>query len=107
MDGSAWQYMVLGFGTNDEARMGHMLNQYGSVGWEAVSIAGIDKTIGLNGLVLILKRPMRVLPPPEDKTDGWKNDPLGRAPWRWWAGRWTESVTTGGADKPSVDWPCS
>jgi hypothetical protein len=69
-----------------------------------VGITGVDKTIGVNAVMIVLKRRMATLPPPEDQDDGWKADPLGRAQWRWWAGRWTEQVVNA-AGKPETDWP--
>lgn len=73
------------------------LNELGASNWELVGFASADKTIGLNSLIAILKRAHRGLSDPEDLSEGWKPDPTGRHPDRYWdGGGWMKWVR----DKP-------
>lgn len=82
------------------------LRALGSVGWEAVGYCSIDRTIGLNVVSVLLKRPTVGLALPADgEPAGWLPDPAGRFARRYWDGlRWSEHV----ADEAGVrdtDWP--
>jgi hypothetical protein len=104
-----WEYtsVQVGTGLSDRNSLQALLNQLGSMGWEAVGISGLDKTLGLNGILVLLKRRTVAKPPPEDDSAGWKADPFGRWAMRYWDGvRWTEHVVKkAGGTTPEFDAP--
>lgn len=90
---AAWEYTHVKASTMNLNGLIQALNQLGADGWELVGFASADKTIGLNSLIALMKRPYRRLPLPADTTKGWKPDPSGRHPDRYWDGnRWTRWV---------------
>lgn len=104
-----WEHFVI---TSTGAAAGPLrdvLTRLGAEGWEAVAIAGTDKTLGLNALVVVLKRRMVPPPPlPEGTPAEWYPDPCGRWEKRHWDGRlWTAHVAniaekTRGVDAPQT-----
>lgn len=101
---AVWQYMTVFAGSTDHARLRTQLDNLGAIGWEAVGVSNNDPTIGMNTLVVLLKRWVEPWLPPADTTPSWGPDPTGRFPLRWWDGqRWTEGVHVDG--KNSVDYP--
>jgi hypothetical protein len=83
------------------------LIRLGAEGWEAVTSAGTDKTLGLNALVIILKR--QIVPPPSPPAGtqpGWYDDPCGRWEKRYWDGSvWTAHVADLSGKKQKIDPP--
>lgn len=105
MSGEVWEHLVLTFGTNNVAAMHEALNRYGSIGWETVGVAGVDRTVGTNGITVVMKRAAPAVRAPQERTAGWHTDPWRRAELRWWTGtHWSEQVVDTGST-PSVDWP--
>jgi hypothetical protein len=83
-----------------------VLSLLGSVGWEAAGISGVDKTVGLNSVVVILKRQRDSPMPPADRSAGWKPDPRRRLCIPMVErGGWEEHVNGGEGAKPTQDWP--
>jgi MFS family permease len=71
---------------------------------ELVGTGNIPNAIGMNSMMVLLKRWVQPWAPPADTTAGWAPDPTGRFPLRWWDGlRWTESVHADG--KNTTDYP--
>jgi Protein of unknown function (DUF2510) len=93
-----WEYSYVAANTNNVSGLLDALNERGMAGWEVVGFASADKTLGLNALIAIVKRPRHSLAsPPEGTEEGWLPDPSGRHPDRYWNGRhWTQWVR----DKP-------
>ncbi len=97
---------MLQFGTNAAASMWTQLNQLGSVGFEVAGISAVDRTLGLNAVIVILKRSRPTPLPPSDTAAGWKSDRLQRFAYRWWNGEnWEKGVTEGGSSEIGKDWP--
>lgn len=90
-----WEYTtVTAAGSLNVAGFLLELNAHGSLGWEVVSIASVDPTIGINRLTAILKREVLGWPPPQLIAPQWHLDPTGRHSKRYWDGlRWTQHVT--------------
>lgn len=53
-----WEYRLVSSGTIMKGGMMAKLNRLGSAGWEIIGFASADKTIGLNSLEVLLKRPL-------------------------------------------------
>lgn len=99
-----WEYTEISGWVNATADLMVQLNAHGSLGWEAVGITSMDRTLGLNGYIVIMRR--KVLDwPPATGGPGWAADPTGRFAQRYWDGlRWTEHVTDR-AGTASTDFP--
>jgi hypothetical protein len=101
-----WEHMVVEFNTNKRELMGTRLAQFGSVGWEVAGVSLVDKTIGFNSVMVILKRQRATFKAPDDRSAGWKPDPWNRFTFRWWNGDgWEEHVNDGVGSKIGHDWP--
>ncbi len=88
-----WEYTYVSAGTGVHQELVERLNDLGAVGWELVNFATVDRTLGANTLMAIMKRPARGLPGPDDPAPRWMTDPAGRFARRYWDGlRWTEHV---------------
>lgn len=88
-----WEYNRVSALTNDANSLTDALNDLGQYGWEVVGFASADKTLGLNAIMAILKRPVVDLDDPSDRSEGWKDDPSQRWHVRWWDGEaWTHHV---------------
>ena len=100
-----WSHKVVIVQANQIETLELQLLALGSVGWEVCGIAAVDPTIGLNSIVVTLKRPA-LSPPPAAGPAAWHPDPLGRYELRYWDGcRWTDHVSTAGVheqDFPNV-----
>lgn len=53
-----WEYRLVSSGTIMKGGMMATLNRLGRAGWEIIGFASADKTIGLNSLEVLLKRPL-------------------------------------------------
>lgn len=94
-----WEYQLISTGSAalGVEEMQLRLNALGALGWEAVGVTANDPTIGLNSLVVVLKRQVTDWPAPDELDAGWRPDPTGRFPRRYWDGeRWTEHAEQGG-----------
>ncbi len=101
-----WEHDVLVFGTNDVSGMQRSLSNLGSVGWEVAGISGVDNTVGMNSVLVVVKRRRDTPMPPDDASPGWKPDPWRRFADRWWNGEgWEEHVNQGKGSQPTYDWP--
>jgi hypothetical protein len=108
-DGSVrWEYKMLSRTSVNEIALLHDINAAGLEDWEVAGFAAPDKTVGFNGLVVILKRPLAgpELEKPKSDGAGWYDDPSGRHEKRYWDGlRWTSHVADQGeqaSDPPVV-----
>lgn len=101
-----WEHLVISSSGGAALATQPTLNRLGAEGWEVVGAAGTDKTVGLNALVLVLKREIVPPPPPPGATAEWYEDPCGRWAKRYWDGRaWTAHVADAGANKRDIDPP--
>jgi hypothetical protein len=100
-----WEYFRLETGTNMPTA--DYLAVLGAEGWDMAGIAFADKTIGLNAIVVMLKRECVPPPPPADLGAAWFDDPTGRFDKRYWDGRvWSAHVgITGPPKKRALDAP--
>lgn len=99
-----WQYLSISVGSSDHAGLRARLDTLGALGWEAVGVSNNDPTIGMNTIIVLLKRWVEPWPAPDEVAPGWKPDPTSRFPLRWWDGsRWTEGVHRDG--QTLVDFP--
>lgn len=90
---STWEYTYVASGTGVKDELIAKLNELGALGWELVNLAAVDRSLGVNSLVAVLKRQALGLPAPEGDPAGWLADPSGRFVRRYWDGlRWTEHV---------------
>lgn len=89
---SGWEYNYIQASTLQIVAVTDVLNEWGQDGWEVVGFASSDRTIGINALVIIVKRPRELLDRlAEGTAEGWYPDPSGRHPDRHWDGaRWTK-----------------
>ena len=62
---STWEYRTVVAGTGGSQTLESTLNRLGSVGWEVCGFASIDKTIGLNSMMAVVKRPRPPQPAPD------------------------------------------
>lgn len=98
-----WEYKIVSTPTG-MVDLEVELAALGSLGWEAVGVTSSDKTIGLNEIVVLLKREAPGYPPHDNTAAVWAKDPSGRFEQRFWDGlRWTDHVSSGG--KPDRDYP--
>lgn len=102
-----WEQRVIHSGSNDWKTLDRELQRLGAEGWEAVSIAGADKTVGINALVTIIKRAIvPPAPPPEGTEASWIDDPCGRWDRRYWNGHvWTAHVARVSPKELAIDPP--
>ena len=93
-----WEYTYVQRNSSNMTALTDDLNALGMEGWEVVGFASADKTIGLNSVMAVLKRPHGALEIAAPGTaEGWLPDPSGRHPDRYWSGTaWTKWVR----DKP-------
>jgi hypothetical protein len=61
---SAWEYRLVTAATLRKRNLGEELNRLGRLGWEVVGLAGSDRTVGVNSLEVLMKRPLL--------RDGWR-----------------------------------
>lgn len=92
----------------NRGKLDEVLTRNGAEGWEVVGMAGLDKTVGLNGIVCVVRRAIVAPPPPEDTTEGWYPDPCGRWEIRHWTGaHWSAHVADSHTKKRGIDAPQS
>lgn len=101
-----WEHRVVSATTNDQTALEHELVKLGAEGWEVVGVSGVDRTIGMNAVVCVVKRPVVPPPPPDDIAEGWKPDPVNRWEVRYWNGQtWTAHVANKEPKKQGLDPP--
>jgi hypothetical protein len=101
-----WEYGSLSTATMNLVSLVEGLNNLAADGWELVTFDDVDKTVGINSLVAIVRRPIEPLPPPQPTSEGWYPDPAGRFARRYWNGRaWTFHVCHEGDKKALRDPP--
>lgn len=102
-----WEHLVISSAGGAALATQPELTRLGAEGWEVVGTAGTDKTLGLNALVLVLKR--EIVPPaplPDGTPAEWYDDPCGRWERRYWNGRvWTAHVASFSEKKRDIDAP--
>jgi hypothetical protein len=92
-DGVMWEYGYVSTTTNSLPTLVESLNNLAVDGWELVTLDDVDKTIGLNSMVAMVRRQIVPLALPESIDEGWYADPSGRFDKRYWNGRaWTFHV---------------
>ena len=97
-----FEYRVVMQPTGTREVLEEEAKRLGSVGWEAVGLAG--PTSGPYVLAVLFKRELAPWPAPAEVEPAWSADPTGRFESRFWDGlRWTEHVSSRGAT--AVDWP--
>ena len=88
-------------------RLDKELNRAGSSGFELCGWTDVDKTLGFNGFVAVMKRPGKRRSAPDGwkgNNEGWYPDPYEPHEQRHWSGYyWTEHVSDGG--EASIDVP--
>lgn len=95
-----WEHMRISTTTLGLDELTNFAQDVGCYGWELVAMTSADRTVGVNGLFAILKRPLEPPPDPEDRSEGWKPDPCARWDVRWWDGMvWTYDVGRRGEKK--------
>ncbi|MGD9792147.1 MAG: DUF2510 domain-containing protein [Acidimicrobiia bacterium] len=103
---AVWEYEYVQVNTNDMASRRAMLDNLGSLGWEVCGWASVDRTIGLNAFVAIMKRQAKEYLHPNPPATGWHKDPSDRHEMRFFDGvRWTEHISDAGVqgtDYPTV-----
>ena len=88
-----WEYTTVAVSTVNDTGLQLELNALGSLGWEVVGFASVDRTIGLNTLLAVLKRETHGFPPPASTEPAWHPDPAGRSQQRYFDGfRWTQHI---------------
>lgn len=101
-----WEHRVVATATA-AASLQDELVRLGGEGWEAVAVAGVDKTLGMNALMAVLRR--EVVPPaalPEGTAADWYDDPCGRWERRYWNGvMWTAHVVKMATKERGLDPP--
>jgi hypothetical protein len=104
-----WEYVHIEVNSMGLKGLTQTLNDAGARGWELVSITNSDKTIGLNSIVALMRRPIESLPEPDDESADWKPDPTGRFNGRYRDGEaWTFRTMTDGVehrDPPTLRTP--
>ena len=99
-----WSYRVIMVQANQIETLEAQLLALGSLEWEVCGMAASDPTLGLNSIVVTLKRPAPSYPPHPGPA-AWDNDPSGRFEQRYWDGvRWTEHVIDSAGTQTS-DYP--
>lgn len=92
-DDVTWEYGYVSTTTNSLPTLVESLNNMAVEGWELVTLDDVDKTIGLNSMVAMMRRRIEPLPAPLSLDEGWYADPSGRFDKRYWNGRaWTFHV---------------
>ena len=102
-----WEYVTLTQGTNEMDGLDVRLNALGSLGWEAVGYASMDRTVGVNAVSVLLRREAMTFPHPHTLkgSAAWLADPARRYSMRYWDGlRWTQHVAGGNGER-DVDYP--
>ena len=88
-----YEYAQLSVYTNGLDAMVQRLNDLAAEGWELVTTHSVDRTIGVNAITALIRRPIDRLPLPEVMAEDWYADPSGRFDKRYWNGRaWTFHV---------------
>lgn len=102
-----WEQRVLHFTATDWKGLNDKILELGVDGWEAVSITSADKTVGMNAMLAIIRRPVVTPDPmPAGTPEGWHPDPCGRWEIRHWNGeRWTAHVADSHTKKRGIDFP--
>lgn len=79
--------------TNDLGTLQQWLDDAGAAGWEVCGVAYLDRTIGFNSVLAVLKRPSPKRPAPTSRDPAWHDDPYGAHSQRYWNGHyWTQHV---------------
>jgi hypothetical protein len=101
-----WEHRVVHTATSS-ASLQDELVRLGAQGWEAIGITGVDKTIGINALMAIVKRQIVPPPPlPDGTAADWYDDPCGRWERRHWDGTaWTAHVANIASKARGIDPP--
>lgn len=69
-------------------------------------MAGVDKTVGINALFAVVKRPLVPPTPLTGQPAEWHPDPCGRWELRYWNGQaWTAHVANRATKEKAVDPP--
>lgn len=85
-----WAYKELEANTANVGGLMQYVNEAAKDGWELVDMVFADKTIGMNSMFAVMRRPLDHPEDPEDLTPGWKADPQEVATQRFWDGQlWT------------------
>lgn len=85
-----WRYKKLEANTANVGALIAQINDAADTGWELVDITYADKTLGLNSMFAVLRKPADHPDDPEELGPGWKVDPTGQAELRYWNGAlWT------------------
>lgn len=88
-----WEQRVIHATSSNWKTLDKELQRLGAEGWEAVSVAGSDKTVGVNALMVIVRRQLVPPAPPAAVEAEWHPDPCGRWDKRYWNGQvWTAHV---------------
>lgn len=94
-----WEYSYISTTTNSLPTLVESLNNLTAEGWELVTMDDVDRTLGINALMAVIRRRIEPLPLPPILDEGWYPDPSGRFDQRMWNGRaWTFFVARN-ADK--------
>ena len=103
-----WEFMYLQGSTLQMPKIMDEANKLGALGWEPVGIMSADKTLGLNAIVVIMKRAIEPGLPGPDSSDDWQADPSGRFDKRRWDPKlqvWTAETAMMEAKTLHVDPP--
>ena len=89
----SWEYSYVQVGANGAKKLVGVLNDLAAEGWSLVTVTDNDRTMGMNSLTALIRRPIDTLPEPELRGEGWYPDPAGRFDLRLWNGQaWTFNV---------------
>jgi len=90
---TGWEYSYVQVNSTATRKLVALLNDLGVDGWQLVTMDDVDRTLGMNSLTAVVRRPIDPLAPPGSGDEGWYPDPAGRFDRRFWNGRaWTFSV---------------
>jgi uncharacterized protein DUF2510 len=93
IDTAQWEYTYISAPTNAPKALIEKLNDLGAEGWQLATMDDVDRTLGVNVLTAVIRRPIDPLPSPAEEAEGWYPDPSGRYDLRLWNGRaWTFHV---------------
>lgn len=100
------EYSYVQVGANGAQKLVQALNDLASEGWMLVTVTSNDRTMGLNTLTALIRRPIVPLADPATLEPGWHPDPSRRFDRRYWNGRaWTFQVTRDGNKSTHRDPP--
>lgn len=101
-----WEIQYIQDTANSIASITEQANRLGALGWEPIGIASADRTLGVNAMVLVMKRAISHPPDPPATKDEWQRDPTGRHELRRWTWRgWGAECISGKArvvDPPNM-----